>query len=153
MQMNLHRNRAAKNIEDRIANAWSCAKQHTKKLSFKRAFEEYAIECIYLKVAVSEDVQNCNWWRNSNIWGYGFSADTPMESAFGEMRRIARNIWRYQKKLTECYAVGMLVKSNEGYVDTFLGPLLKVRWRINGNSVFWYRQTFLLKLFGRGKDL
>jgi alkylation response protein AidB-like acyl-CoA dehydrogenase len=55
MQMKvLHR--AAKDIEDRItAREAECTHQEAEL----KGVEEYAIECSILKVAVSEDVQNC----------------------------------------------------------------------------------------------
>jgi alkylation response protein AidB-like acyl-CoA dehydrogenase len=42
--------------------------------------KKYA-ECSILKVAVSEDVQNCSD-EGIQIFGMGFSEDTPMESAW-----------------------------------------------------------------------
>src|SRR5690606_32911384 len=49
--------RAAKNIEDRIALRQAAGNSHQE--AELKGVEEYAIECSILKVAVSEDVQNC----------------------------------------------------------------------------------------------
>ena len=49
--------RAAKDIEDRIA--LRIEKGNTHQEAELKGVEEYAIECSLLKVAVSEDVQNC----------------------------------------------------------------------------------------------
>ncbi|HAI18668.1 MAG TPA: acyl-CoA dehydrogenase, partial [Xanthomarina gelatinilytica] len=49
--------RAAKNIEDRIALRVAAGNSHQE--AELKGVEEYAIECSILKVAVSEDVQNC----------------------------------------------------------------------------------------------
>ena len=46
-----------------------------------KGVEEYAIECSILKVAVSEDVQNCSDEGIQIFGGMGFSEDTPMEAA------------------------------------------------------------------------
>ena len=45
-----------------------------------KGVEEYAIECSILKVAVSEDVQNCTDEGIQIFGGMGFSEDAPMES-------------------------------------------------------------------------
>ena len=49
--------RASKNIEDRIALRVAAGNTHQE--AELKGVEEYAIECSILKVAVSEDVQNC----------------------------------------------------------------------------------------------
>ena len=51
-----------------------------------KGVEEYAIECSILKVACSEDVQNCSDEGIQVFGGMGFSADTPMESAWRDAR-------------------------------------------------------------------
>ena len=79
--------RAAKDIEDRIA--LRIEKGNTHQEAELKGVEEYAIECSLLKVAVSEDVQNCADEGIQIFGGIGFSEDTPMEAAWRDAR-IAR---------------------------------------------------------------
>jgi len=79
--------RAAKNIEDRIAIRVAEGNSHQE--AELKGVEEYAIECSILKVAVSEDVQQTTDEGIQIFGGMGFSADTPMESAWRDAR-IAR---------------------------------------------------------------
>ena len=79
--------RAAKNIEDRIALSEAAGNTHQE--AELKGVEEYAIECSILKVAVSEDVQNCADEGIQIFGGMGFSEETPMESAWRDAR-IAR---------------------------------------------------------------
>ena len=79
--------RAAKDIEDRIAEREAAGSSHQE--AELKGVEEYAIECSILKVAVSEDVQNCTDEGIQIFGGMGFSEDTPMESAWRDAR-IAR---------------------------------------------------------------
>src|SRR5690606_15639752 len=72
--------RAGKNIEDRIALRVADGNSHQE--AELKGVEEYAIECSILKVAVSEDIQNCSDEGIQIFGGMGFSADTPMESAW-----------------------------------------------------------------------
>ena len=76
--------RAAKNIEDRIAIRMADGASHSE--AELKGVEEYAIECSILKVAVSEDIQNCSDEGIQIYGGMGFSADTPMESAWRDAR-------------------------------------------------------------------
>jgi alkylation response protein AidB-like acyl-CoA dehydrogenase len=114
--------RAAKNIEDRIAIRQ--AEGNTHQEAELKGVEEYAIECSILKVAVSEDVQNCTDEGIQIFGGMGFSADTPMESAWRDAR-ISR-IYEGTNEINRMLAVGMLVKkAMKGHVD-LLGPAMKV---------------------------
>ncbi|MCW9036316.1 acyl-CoA dehydrogenase family protein, partial [Altibacter sp.] len=79
--------RAGKDIEDRIAIRQ--AEGNTHQEAELKGVEEYAIECSILKVAVSEDIQNCADEGIQIFGGMGFSADTPMEAAWRDAR-IAR---------------------------------------------------------------
>ena len=79
--------RAAKNIEDRIAMRQAAGNTHQE--AELKGVEEYAIECSILKVAVSEDVQNCADEGIQIFGGMGFSEETPMEAAWRDAR-IAR---------------------------------------------------------------
>lgn len=114
--------RAAKNIEDRIAIRQADGNSHQE--AELKGVEEYAIECSILKVAVSEDVQNCTDEGIQIFGGMGFSADTPMESAWRDAR-IAR-IYEGTNEINRMLAVGMLIKkAMKGHVD-LLGPAMKV---------------------------
>ncbi len=76
--------RASKDIEDRIAIREASGNTHQE--AELKGVEEYAIECSILKVAVSEDVQNCADEGIQIFVGMGFSEDTPMESAWRDSR-------------------------------------------------------------------
>ena len=73
-----------------------------------KGVEEYAIECSILKVAVSEDVQNCADEGIQIFGGMGFSEETPMESAWRDAS-IAR-IYEGTNEINRMLSVGMLVK-------------------------------------------
>ena len=120
--------RAAKNIEDRIALRQESGNSHAE--AELKSFEEYAIECSILKVACSEDVQTCTDEGIQIFGGMGFSADTPMESAWRDAR-IAR-IYEGTNEINRMLAVGMLVKkAMKGHVD-LLGPAMKVADELTG---------------------
>jgi len=114
--------RAAKNIEDRIAIRMSEGNTHQE--AELKGVEEYAIECSILKVAVSEDIQNCADEGIQIFGGMGFSEDTPMEAAWRDAR-IAR-IYEGTNEINRMLSVGMLVKkAMKGHID-FLGPAAAV---------------------------
>lgn len=120
--------RAAKNIEDRINLRQENGNSHAE--AELKSFEEYAIECSILKVACSEDVQNCTDEGIQIFGGMGFSADTPMESAWRDAR-ISR-IYEGTNEINRMLAVGMLVKkAMKGHVD-LLGPAMKVADELTG---------------------
>ncbi|MFD1095683.1 acyl-CoA dehydrogenase family protein [Salegentibacter chungangensis] len=120
--------RAAKNIEDRISLRQEGGNSHAE--AELKSFEEYAIECSILKVACSEDVQNCTDEGIQIFGGMGFSADTPMESAWRDAR-ISR-IYEGTNEINRMLAVGMLVKkAMKGHVD-LLGPATKVADELTG---------------------
>ncbi len=124
--------RAAKNIEDRIAIRESEGSAHHE--AELKGVEEYAIECSILKVKVSEDVQNCTDEGIQIFGGMGFSADTPMESAWRDAR-ISR-IYEGTNEINRMLAVGMLVKKGmKGHVD-LLGPAMKVADELMGIPSF-----------------
>ncbi len=124
--------RAAKNIEDRIAIRQ--AEGNTHQEAELKGVEEYAIECSILKVAVSEDVQNCTDEGVQIFGGMGFSADTPMESAWRDAR-ISR-IYEGTNEINRMLAVGMLVKkAMKGHVD-LLGPATQVANELTGIPSF-----------------
>jgi alkylation response protein AidB-like acyl-CoA dehydrogenase len=124
--------RAAKDIEDRITEREASGATHQE--SELKGVEEYAIECSILKVAVSEDVQNCADEGIQIFGGMGFSEDTPMESAWRDAR-IAR-IYEGTNEINRMLSVGMLIKkAMKGHVD-LLGPASKVQEELMGIPSF-----------------
>ena len=124
--------RAAKDIEDRIAEREAAGSTHQE--AELKGVEEYAIECSILKVAVSEDIQNCSDEGIQIFGGMGFSEDTPMESAWRDAR-IAR-IYEGTNEINRMLSVGMLIKkAMKGHVD-LLGPASKVQEELMGIPSF-----------------
>ena len=124
--------RAAKNIEDRIAFRLEAGNSHQE--AELKGVEEYAIECSILKVAVSEDVQNCADEGIQIFGGMGFSEETPMESAWRDAR-IAR-IYEGTNEINRMLSVGMLIKkAMKGHVD-LLGPATAVGEELLGIPSF-----------------
>lgn len=124
--------RAAKDIEDRIQAREAEGASHQE--SELKGIEEYAIECSILKVAVSEDLQNCSDEGIQILGGMGFSEDTPMESAWRDAR-IAR-IYEGTNEINRMLSVGMLIKkAMKGHVD-LLGPATKVSEELMGIPSF-----------------
>jgi hypothetical protein len=124
--------RAAKNIEDRIAIRIAEGNSHQE--AELKGVEEYAIECSILKVAVSEDIQNCSDEGIQIFGGMGFSEDTPMEAAWRDAR-IAR-IYEGTNEINRMLCVGMLVKkAMKGHID-FLGPAQAVAAELTGIPSF-----------------
>ena len=139
--------RAAKNIEDRIAMRE--AEGNTHQEAELKGVEEYAIECSILKVAVSEDCQNTTDEGIQIFGGMGFSADTPMESAWRDSR-IAR-IYEGTNEINRMLAVGMLVKkAMKGHVD-LLGPATAVGEELMGIPSF--DSPDFSELFAEEKDI
>ena len=139
--------RAAKNIEDRIAIRVADGNPHQE--AELKGVEEYAIECSILKVAVSEDVQQTTDEGIQVFGGMGFSADTPMESAWRDAR-IAR-IYEGTNEINRMLAVGMLVKkAMRGHVD-LLGPATAVGEELMGIPSF--ETPDFSQLFAEEKDL
>ena len=124
--------RASKDIEDRITAREEEGSTHQD--AELKGVEEYAIECSILKVAVSEDVQNCADEGIQIFGGMGFSEDTPMESAWRDAR-IAR-IYEGTNEINRMLSVGMLIKkAMKGHVD-LLGPASKVQEELMGIPSF-----------------
>jgi alkylation response protein AidB-like acyl-CoA dehydrogenase len=139
--------RAAKNIEDRIAMRE--AEGNTHQEAELKGVEEYAIECSILKVAVSEHCQNTTDEGIQIFGGMGFSADTPMESAWRDSR-IAR-IYEGTNEINRMLAVGMLVKkAMKGHVD-LLGPATAVGEELMGIPAF--DTPDFSELFAEEKDI
>ena len=81
-----------------------------------KGVEEFAIECSMIKVGTSEDIQNCADDGIQILGGMGFSADTPMESAWRDAR-IGR-IYEGTNEINRMLSVGMLFKkSMRGELD------------------------------------
>lgn len=139
--------RAAKNIEDRIAIREAEGNPHQE--AELKGVEEYAIECSILKVAVSEHVQHTTDEGIQVFGGMGFSADTPMESAWRDAR-ISR-IYEGTNEINRMLAVGMLVKkAMKGHVD-LLGPATAVGEELMGIPSF--DTPDFSELFAEEKDL
>ncbi|MBE9576763.1 acyl-CoA dehydrogenase family protein [Flavobacterium proteolyticum] len=124
--------RAASDIENRINIRVSEGNSHQE--AELKGVEEFAIECSILKVAVSEDVQNCTDEGIQIFGGMGFSEDAPMESAWRDAR-IAR-IYEGTNEINRMLSVGMLVKkAMKGHVD-LLGPAMAVAEELMGIPSF-----------------
>jgi len=120
--------RAAKNVEERIDARVANGESHQD--AELKGVEEFAIEASILKVAISEDIQNCADEGIQILGGMGFSEDTPMESAWRDAR-IAR-IYEGTNEINRMLSVGMLVKkAMKGHVD-LLGPATKVAEELMG---------------------
>jgi len=124
--------RAAKNIEDRINIRVASGNTHQE--AELKGVEEYAIECSILKVAVSEDIQNCSDEGIQIFGGMGFSADAPMESSWRDAR-ISR-IYEGTNEINRMLCVGMLIKkAMKGHVD-LLKPAMAVADELTGIPSF-----------------
>ncbi|HSD15370.1 MAG TPA: acyl-CoA dehydrogenase family protein [Flavobacterium sp.] len=124
--------RATGSIEERI-NAREAEGNSHQEAELK-GVEEFAIECSILKVAVSEDIQNCTDEGIQIFGGMGFSEDTPMEAAWRDAR-IAR-IYEGTNEINRMLSVGMLIKkAMKGHVD-LLGPAMKVAEELMGIPSF-----------------
>ena len=124
--------RAAKDIENRIKAREAEGTSHQE--AELKGVEEFAIECSILKVAVSEDVQNCADEGIQIFGGMGFSEDTPMESAWRDAR-ISR-IYEGTNEINRMLSVGMLIKkAMKGHVD-LLGPASAVAAELMGIPSF-----------------
>lgn len=139
--------RAAKDIENRIQVREAEGATHQE--AELKGVEEFAIECSILKVAVSEDVQNCADEGIQIYGGMGFSEDTPMESAWRDAR-IAR-IYEGTNEINRMLSVGMLIKkAMKGHVD-LLGPASKVQEELMGIPSF--ETPDYSELFAEEKEL
>ena len=94
--------------------------------------EEFAIECSILKVAISEDIQNCSDEGIQIYGGMGFSAEAPMEAAWRDSR-IGR-IYEGTNEINRMLLVGMFLKKGlKGELD-LMGAVLKARKEINDDE-------------------
>ncbi len=124
--------RAAKDIEDRILIREASGNSHQE--AELKGVEEYAIECSILKVAVSEDIQNCADEGIQVYGGMGFSEETPMEAAWRDAR-IAR-IYEGTNEINRMLSVAMLIKkAMKGHLD-LLTPAMNVANELTGIPSF-----------------
>ena len=97
-------------IDEYVSNGLS------KQESELKGVEDFAIECSILKVGVSEDMQNCADEGIQIFGGMGFSAATPMASAWRDAR-IGR-IYEGTTEINRMLMVGMLLKkAKKGELD------------------------------------
>ena len=98
--------RAAHDVEQQIQN--NLDKGLSDQEAELKGVENFAIECSLIKVGASEDVQNCADHGIQILGGMGFSADTPMESAWRDAR-IGR-IYEGTNEINRMLSVGLLLK-------------------------------------------
>lgn len=99
--------RAAADIKNRVAQLTE-EEGFSHQKSELKGVEDFAIECSIIKVAASEDIQNCTDEAIQIFGGMGFSADTPIESAWRDAR-IGR-IYEGTNEINRMLSVGMLLK-------------------------------------------
>ena len=113
--------RVAKDIEDRTN--YFISQGMSKQEAELKGVEDYAVECSLIKVGASEDLQNCSDEGIQIFGGMGFSADTPMESAWRDAR-IGR-IYEGTNEINRMLSVGMLIKKGmKGQID-LMGSVMK----------------------------
>ena len=119
--------RAGYDIESKIKNL-KLEGLDDQKAELK-GVEEFAIECSIIKVGTSEDIQICADEGIQIFGGMGFSADTPMESAWRDAR-IGR-IYEGTNEINRMLSVGMLLKkSMKGELD-LMNVIMKVVGQMN----------------------
>ena len=139
--------RASKDIEDRIKLRLESGKSHSE--AELKGVEEYVIECSILKIACSEDIQNCSDEGIQIFGGMGFSTHTPMEAAWRDAR-IPR-IYEGTNEINRMLAVGMLLKkAMKGHVD-LLGRATKVASELTGIPSF--EKPDYSELFAQEKEI
>ena len=122
--------RAAKNIEDRID--YFISQGMSKQEAELKGVEDYAVECSLIKVGASEDLQNCSDEGIQIFGGMGFSADTPMESAWRDAR-IGR-IYEGTNEINRMLSIGMLLKKGmKGQID-LMGSVMKAASAFGKNT-------------------
>ena len=122
--------RVAKDIEDRID--YFISQGMSKQEAELKGVEDYAVECSLIKVGASEDLQNCSDEGIQIFGGMGFSADTPMESAWRDAR-IGR-IYEGTNEINRMLSVGMLLKKGmKGQID-LMGSVMKAASAFGKNT-------------------
>jgi alkylation response protein AidB-like acyl-CoA dehydrogenase len=106
--------RAASDVENRIKYYQEQGLSHQE--AELKGVEDFAIECSLIKVGASEDIQNCADQGIQIMGGMGFSADTPMESAWRDSR-IGR-IYEGTNEINRMLSIGLLLKKGmKGELD------------------------------------
>ena len=114
--------RAGSEIEKNISHLKSEGINHQE--AHLKGVEEYAIECSIVKVFGSETVQFCSDEGIQIFGGMGYSADVPMEAAYGDAR-ISR-IYEGTNEINRMLLVGMILKrAMKGELD-IIKPAMKV---------------------------
>ena len=148
--------RVAKDIEDRIE--YFISKGMSDQEAELKGVEDFAVECSLIKVGASEDIQNCADEGIQIFGGMGFSADTPMESAWRDAR-IGR-IYEGTNEINRMLSVGMLLKKGmKGQID-LMAAVMSAASSINNNEkeitgdelieeqklIYKFKQLFLVLL-------
>ena len=148
--------RVAKDIEDRIK--YFVSQGMSDQEAELKGVEDYAVECSLIKVGASEDLQNCSDEGIQIFGGMGFSADTPMESAWRDAR-IGR-IYEGTNEINRMLSVGMLIKKGmKGHID-LMGAVMKAAGNLSDqdhennyveghfsqeqNLIYKFKQLFLV---------
>jgi len=123
--------RAASDIKDHIELLRSQGKSHQE--SELKGLEEFAIECSMIKVFCSESMQDSSDDGIQIFGGMGFSAETPMESAWRDAR-IGR-IYEGTNEINRMVSVGMLLKkAAKGHLD-LMNPVMQVVGKVKSNEI------------------
>ena len=98
--------RSAYDIENRINELKSSGSSSQE--SELKAFEDFAVECSILKVAGSDNGQNCANHGIQIFGGMGYSCDSPMEMAWRDSR-IAQ-IYEGTNEINKMLSIAMILK-------------------------------------------
>lgn len=114
--------RSAADIKNRIEDFTAQGMSHQE--AELKGVEDFAIECSLIKVGASEDIQNCADDGIQIFGGMGFSAETPIESAWRDAR-IGR-IYEGTNEINRMLSVGMVLKKGmKGTLD-LMGAVMEV---------------------------
>ena len=106
--------RAASDIENKINELKSSGASSQE--SELKAFEDFAVECSILKVAGSDNGQNCANHGIQIFGGMGYSCDSPMEMAWRDSR-IAQ-IYEGTNEINKMLSIAMILKkASRGEID------------------------------------
>ena len=106
--------RAASDIENKINELKSSGSSSQE--SELKAFEDFAVECSILKVAGSDNGQNCANHGIQIFGGMGYSCDSPMEMAWRDSR-IAQ-IYEGTNEINKMLSIAMILKkASRGEID------------------------------------